>query len=64
MVHIKKKILKNSKIPIIFHPFYSVYMYVYTYMYIKQHGLPLKGVRKDKSLRLKEWPSYVHILHA
>ena len=62
--HQKKKILKNSKIPIIFHSCYSVYMYVYTYMYIKQHGLPSKRVRKDKSLRLKEWQSYVDILHA
>ena len=39
-------------------------MYVYKYMYIKQHGLPPKRVRKDKSLRLKEWQSYVDILHA
>ena len=59
----KKNLKRTPKIPIIFHPCYSIYMYaymsvcvcvcvciyIYIYIYIKQHGLPPKCVGRIKA---------------
>ena len=67
----KKKILKNlpkyQSFSILVIPYICMHIWVcvcvYIYIY-KTAWFTTQMCRKNKSLRLKEWPSYVDVLHA